>query len=394
MFEPVEEIKVPCDGITRRIVLARGDLAHIDPADQVDLLVISAFPDDYTPTPSSLIGQLAANGVSVEQLSATKARDLRDTTGAWLSQPLETAGFKRLVCFEPHRLGSPPKVVGKLFRALFPFLSEEQDQIIAMPLISGGDAGWPAKAMLPPMLEAAVGWLRLGLPVATLFIVTRSETELEHMHEAFQAERKRTQNKAPYDVVIERTSMESQGEVSHMPSVNWAKVISKTIRNLILVFSDKLNSGDLQDSFPGKPTVHIFLSFSSKDAATADHIAARFLELIPQARVFDFRRNIEIGMSYQREIDAALKKSNKVLCLLSPDYIGSAECQEELMVSRLRAKRLGLNLLWPVYWRDQPEGLEDWIMIHNIADCREKNHHILDTTIEKLANSLPSDGAN
>ena len=52
----------------KAIELLQGDLTEPDSQHPFDLLVLSAFPDDYVPTPSSLIGALHAKGLSVSQL--------------------------------------------------------------------------------------------------------------------------------------------------------------------------------------------------------------------------------------------------------------------------------------------------------------------------------------
>jgi hypothetical protein len=67
--EVLESLEVPGAG---RIELCVGDLTAMAGADAVDLLVASAFPSSYVPTPDSLIGALFRRGVSVEDAAAHK----------------------------------------------------------------------------------------------------------------------------------------------------------------------------------------------------------------------------------------------------------------------------------------------------------------------------------
>jgi hypothetical protein len=98
---------------------------------------------DYSPTPSSLIGQLNIQlGVNVRKLSKDKEEDLRRRYFCWWSKPLpEHLSFKRLLCFEGG-FGSqgtkPPKVIGAVFRCLVPILNNKEGSVI-MPLLSCGD---------------------------------------------------------------------------------------------------------------------------------------------------------------------------------------------------------------------------------------------------------------
>src|SRR6188472_2844783 len=119
-FALLDHIDIPDRSVMRRIALYEGDLTAIPKEHSPDILVISAFPNDYEASDTSLIGALNKVGLSVRQLAANKAHDLRDTSAFWISRPIEGAraqlNIRRLACFEPSVLGSPPIVVGNLFR--------------------------------------------------------------------------------------------------------------------------------------------------------------------------------------------------------------------------------------------------------------------------------------
>ena len=57
--------------------LYRDDVTKPNAALGVDILVVSAFPDDYEPTPGSLIGALADAGLPVDDLAVDRAVDVR-----------------------------------------------------------------------------------------------------------------------------------------------------------------------------------------------------------------------------------------------------------------------------------------------------------------------------
>jgi hypothetical protein len=57
----------------KRVELYQGDLTSLRPNEGFDLLVISAFPNDYAPTVTSVIGALHAKGLSVASLAGSKA---------------------------------------------------------------------------------------------------------------------------------------------------------------------------------------------------------------------------------------------------------------------------------------------------------------------------------
>src|SRR5579863_3166235 len=74
----------------RYIELFQGDLTSMPPEEAVDILVVSAFPNIYTPVPGTLIGALNTKGVSVKSLAGSKALDLRKNYSCWLSQEIKS----------------------------------------------------------------------------------------------------------------------------------------------------------------------------------------------------------------------------------------------------------------------------------------------------------------
>ena len=326
----ISYIDVRDDDKVRRIGLYHGDLTRLPPEHTVDILIVSAFPDDYAPTDGSLIGALDQAGLSISALSINKAFDLRLTSGFWLSQPLEeqngSLNIGRVLCFESGKIGQPPDIVGELFRGLFPFLKDDRDATIAMPLVAAGDQGWTESEIIPPLLQAAVKWFHRGLPVRELKIVERSPERLERLKKEF-----------------DRFAGNLSGFVG----------------------------GSLPELSDGEKDYDVFISYSSKDRAAAEQFGRTIRVQRPEARIFDFRDSIDKGVSYQQEIDKAVESCRRIVAILSPDYFKSPECIEEIMMSRLRNKRAGGGVLLPIYWRGLDRDLSLWLQILNYSDCRE-----------------------
>ena len=79
------------------IELLCGDLSAIPPDHAVDILVVSAYPGDYTPVEGSLMGCLAQKGLSIRDMAVNKKLDLRMPLGCWLSEPLNKEQQQQLV---------------------------------------------------------------------------------------------------------------------------------------------------------------------------------------------------------------------------------------------------------------------------------------------------------
>lgn len=327
-FTLLERITLPDGATTRSVSLYEGDLTAIPPAHRCDLLVISAYPDNYDPVPGTLVAGLEEAGLKVADLAAAKLHDMRPSTGFWLSRDLGPIGDKlnarQIACFEPGVLGSAPSAVGALFQGLFPFLGETGNKTVAMPLLASGHQGWPVIDMLIALLDAACHWMQRGLAIDELKIVLRPSAQNATLAGAMK------------------------GFAAGRASIPLASVQSV-------------------------PDHDIFLSYSSHDADAAA-IVTEALKQRPDVRsVFDFRFAIDTGSSWQAELDRAISSCRSIVAVLSPDYLASAECKEELMQGRLRHKKAGGNVLFPIYWREIGRELDLWLQVMNFVDCRESN---------------------
>ncbi len=171
-MELLREIAIETPDGQSRISLWHGDLTRLPPELAVDLLLVSAFPNNYAPRQGTLIGALDRAGLSVERLAQDKAADLRKTSGFWMSKPLGDAKLNigRVLCFEHAPLGTPAGLAGEIFRNLGPFLPESGARIATAPL-AAGNQGWPPEIVLPALVGAASEWMRRGLEIRDLMIV-------------------------------------------------------------------------------------------------------------------------------------------------------------------------------------------------------------------------------
>jgi hypothetical protein len=320
----LDHLTLPHPTTPRRIELHHGDLAHIPPEEAVDLLVVSAFPDDYWPTSGSLIGTLHQEGLSVRALADRKAVDLRHAFSCWLSEDLGPAadrhGFRRLLCFEPRVRGAPAEVVGEIFQSLMPFVHGDPPiRSVAMPLVASGDQRVPVEAMLPPLLDAAAHWLALGMPVERLKIVERSEAKAAALAQRFAA--------------------------------------FKQQRAELLVPPPKRYGYD------------VFVSYSHQNADAADFVVAELERLKPDVRVFVDRRELEPGHAWQQRIFEALDDCRTVVTLFSPDYLRSKVCKEEFNIALWRHRESASGVLAPVYLATAE--LPTYMKLVQYVDCRE-----------------------
>lgn len=187
----VESIEVTdLTGRTRLFQLAVGDVTAATPAEPIDLLVVSAFPGDYSPVPGTVIGCLHGLGIDVQSLFQKRERDWVASWQCWVSAAIMSgppAAIRRLLCFEHGLYGPPEELVGNVFRSIREWLlssrqngdaaatgtGTESLRTVRMPLLSTGKQKHAPASMLDAITEQALVHLRAGLPVGRIQLVIR-----------------------------------------------------------------------------------------------------------------------------------------------------------------------------------------------------------------------------
>jgi hypothetical protein len=341
-LELLDRIELPVGDQVRSIELRCGDLTRVTQDDAVDVLVVSAFPDAYAllPIDGSLIGGLALQGLFVGELALDKAVDLRDTCSCWMSRELDPGDsglpFRRILCFEPHRRGRPPEVVGDIFRALIPFLDGKDLKTVAMPLVSTGVAETPVAEILPPLLEAAIHWITLGIPLERLTIVVFADHQKAEARATFTREKSKCQR----DTVATQSGFDFD----------------------------------------------VFVSYAHENERDTDLIVEELVRAKPDVKIFFDRFELDVGSSWQGDLFEALDASRRILVLYSPAYLQSKVCKEEFNIAWARSRESDQSILFPLYL--YTASLPTYMKVVQYIDCREGDPEKVAAACQTLVGTL------
>jgi hypothetical protein len=308
----------------RAVAVYQGDLTDLEPEDAVDYVVISALPGDYSPTSGSLIGALFEKGIDVEQLFHAKAVDLRHAFSCWLSAEIAPTEpgiqFRRLLCFEPWSRGSPQETVGDIFRSLAPFLGEHRrGAVVAMPFVATGHLGEPLEEMLPPLVDAAVHWMSVGMPLRWLKIVTPTTAGASRLRRLF---------------------------------------------------------GPFKDRYDSPPPVRressgfdAFVSYAHADEMLVRCFVEECRVRSPRVRFFMDRLVLDPGSAWQQSLFEGIDRCRRVVTFFSPAYLASKVCKEEFNIGLFRARETTAEILFPIYLFNA--ALPTYMKMIQFVDCRE-----------------------
>lgn len=306
-MDPLDSLTFHVGSAPKHLELYQGDLAAMNPHDGVDVLVVSAFPNDYTPTATSLIGALHRRGVSVADLATRPQYDLREYWASWLSEEVQGQGFKRVLCYEPAHRADDEHGVDAIFRALGPFVgAKHKVRRVALPVVGTGDRGRPIAEALLPLLEAAYDSLRT-------------------------------------------TALNCIRLVIHDPShVDEALAHFREFKETHL--------GDLGEHGPLPTQYDVFLSYSRRRAEDAEVVHDALTTLEPGIRIFQDIKRLREGHDYRTQLDFAIRSSARVVTLYTPEYLESGPCKDEFNTAWTIRGRCAPDLLFPMFVR--AEGLD------------------------------------
>jgi hypothetical protein len=317
-------------------MLYTGDLVSLPGREAVDVLIVSAFPDDYLPTRTSLIGSLKRVGVSVADLARDKEVDLRQFSSCWLSRPIERPGvhFRRLLCFEPWHRGKAPEIVGDVFRSIVPFTTGSPPiSQVAMPLLASGNQGESPEVMLEALTDASIHWLSIGLPLDRIKIVIHESADSRSLRETFARVKQRYADSCPA---------------------------------------------------PVRPVFRfdLFVSYSHKNKAEIDDLVNELRGRQPGLRVFVDQLELSPGAAWQQHIFDSLDQSRKVICAFSPDYLASKVCKEEFNIAWYRHRDAADGVLLPIYLYTAE--LPTYTKLFQYEDAREGDRRRIAQAAERL----------
>lgn len=189
----IDTLTIDSPGTEPRVLqLCMGDVTDMGSNDQIDFLVVSALPDDYSPVSGSVIAGLSQKGISVDMLSKNKAADYEPVMPCWISQPVTSSSsgieFKRILLFEPADPASSAQgLLPDVFTALSCF-NGVKNTTVAIPMMCTGSGGADlAKIFYGLFYAAAFGQSSASFPLSVVKLVVRDQAQLNKVQPLFTA---------------------------------------------------------------------------------------------------------------------------------------------------------------------------------------------------------------
>lgn len=383
------------------IQLLHGDLTEIPSDHSTDILVVSAYPGSYVPIPGTLMAALYNKGIDVGEMAKDKEVDLVHELGCWLSKPLnekqqKVFNFKRILCFEPGSTAfADVAVVRNIFRCINTFAFEEENNVVAMPVVASGNQKVPLGKMLPAILEAAYFWLEKGLPLKSIKLVLFSDDQVKeslpifnklkrYYKTVFEVPAKYSGEPEIEKKMKDTLSFGGAGTMEPEPSSRQAKMATG---NLPPSKPDTSSAPVAKSPVKASEEAHsydYFISYAHTHSDLIDSFVQSIKRKNDQIRIFYDKDSIPPGGLWIKQISDTIQRSRKVLIFLSPDYDISPVCWDEFQCAKLMEYKRKTSIIQTIYLYNHENEMPPIMGIYSYLDCREGDKEKLEACIPKI----------
>jgi hypothetical protein len=379
------------------IQLLQGDLTAIPQMHEVDILVVSAYPNNYEPYPKTLMAALYNKGVIVGEMAKNKEIDLRPQLGCWLSKPInkeqqQQFNFKQILCFEPGtKVQENSTVVGNIFRCINTFAFEKQNNVIAMPVVASGNQKVSQDKILPAIVETAIFWLGNGLPLKSIKLVLYSDEQVAEGLPQFKKMKLDYESSTQNELDNNVRSVKRNITISYnKQGLGFSRGIEPMKGTSDESFDDS-QSGETKFSKPEpaspissakKDNYDFFISYAHTHSKLIDSFVNQLKKRNNQLEIFYDKDSIPPGGLWIKQISDTIQKSKKVLVFLSPDYNNSPVCWDEFQCAKLLEYNRKTSVIQTIFLYEHEVPL--MMGIYSYLDCREGDEEKLLDAIPKL----------
>ncbi len=277
----------------KSLQLFKGDLTDIPVDHKVDFLILSAFPDNYLPITTSLIGALYRKGLSVDKLAQEKELDLRAYSHCWVSKEIDYPNIQRILCFEPEPdpAANPYSQIAEIFQSLTLLSKSHSIKTIGLPLLMTGEQNYSVDKVIEELINTSLLWLEKE-SFETIKIVEISDEK----------------------VALLKTNIEKKAH--------------------------RFNQRDTEDDYD------FFVSYSRKNEKEINIIKR---ELGQKFKLFIDTQEIGVGTNWLDKINKAMAGSTRFIVCLSDTYIESKVCKYEYSFCNLKYIQEGSDSVLPLY---------------------------------------------
>ncbi|XP_077863470.1 uncharacterized protein LOC144347221 [Saccoglossus kowalevskii] len=299
-----------------KIELCFGDITKLKKEDAVDIMMLPSFNDSQGSLPPIVNSiarslNLLRSKLGMDSVSRDREEELSKNHSWWWSKPLsERYKFRRLVCCEikrvVHELFEPAEYVRGMFRCLVSVLNNPNGSVI-IPLTGMLGNKGSLDMVLKNVVEGSIHWIKAGLPLKLLKVVMCTEDELKSGREQY--------------------------------------------RNVCVVFAELKEKYDTKLFIAKEVTLEydVCLSYHEKDVSTAGKIRQCLRKENDKIKIFEETEDIGDEEVWHEIFYQNIRKSTRVIAVLSPAYMESTRCMEQYNIALCHNRKSKRDVLAPFY---------------------------------------------